>query len=53
MSTTLRHLEILLVCEICDGEVDLHGGSTTAQCRHCGIAFTVDDPEAGRLDRTA
>ncbi|MCW2768966.1 MAG: hypothetical protein JWR27_399 [Aeromicrobium sp.] len=53
MSTTLRRIDILLVCDICEGEIDLHGGSTTAQCRHCGIAFTVDDPELEQLSRSA
>lgn len=47
--TTLRHIDVLLICEICEGEVDLHGETTSAQCRHCGIAFTVDALEADRL----
>lgn len=58
MSTTLRHLEVLLVCEICEGEVDVESGGTgpdeaapyvTAQCRHCGIAFAVDGPAVQQL----
>lgn len=28
MSTMLRHLEVMLVCEICEGEVDVESGST-------------------------
>jgi hypothetical protein len=28
--STLRHIDILLICEICEGEIDLHE-STTAQ----------------------
>jgi hypothetical protein len=49
MSTTLRHIDILLICEVCEGEVDVHGESTTVQCRHCGIAFAVDALEAEQL----
>ena len=53
MTTSLRQLEIMLICEICDGEVDLSGDSDTAQCRHCGIAFAVDAPMAAELRRGA
>jgi hypothetical protein len=49
MSSTLRFLDILLICEICEGEVDLHGESTSAQCRHCGIAFSVDALELEQI----
>jgi hypothetical protein len=46
---TLRRLDVLLICEICEGEVDLSGESTSAQCRHCGIAFSVDVLEVEQL----
>jgi transcription elongation factor Elf1 len=46
---TLRFLDVLLVCEICEGEVDIHEESPVAQCRHCGIAFSVDLPELHEL----
>lgn len=49
MSTTLRHLEILLLCEICEGEIDVESGTVTAHCRHCGIAFAVDAPAIDQL----
>lgn len=45
MTPAQLHLEIMLICEICDGEVDVRDDRETAQCRHCGIAFMVDSPE--------
>ncbi|MCD9199634.1 hypothetical protein [Aeromicrobium wangtongii] len=50
---TLRFLDVLLICEICDGEVDLHEEPPVGHCRHCGIAFSVDLPEVRELSRGA
>jgi len=43
----------MLVCEICEGEVDLLDGSETATCRHCGIAFAIDASSAVPQRRSA
>lgn len=51
MYTSLRHIGLLLACEICEGEVDLHDDdSGTGTCRHCGIAFHIDAPYASRSE---
>jgi hypothetical protein len=50
--TTVRYYDMVLVCEICEGEVDLHD-HPSAQCRHCGIAYAVDLPELEQLSRGA
>jgi hypothetical protein len=50
---TLRHIGLLLVCEICEGEVDLVDGpeSDAGTCRSCGLAFVLDAPYAEALER--
>lgn len=46
MDSSLRYLGIMLLCDTCDGEVDLPEDleDGTAMCRHCGIAFLIDAP---------
>jgi hypothetical protein len=48
MRNTWAHIGLVLVCETCDGEVDLPDEleSGTGLCRQCGIAFVVDAPYA-------
>lgn len=46
MRQALAHIGLALVCEACDGEVelpdDLERG--TGLCRQCGLVFLVDAP---------
>lgn len=46
MRNALAHIGLALVCETCDGEVelpeDLESGS--GLCRQCGTVFLVDAP---------
>jgi hypothetical protein len=46
MATSLRHIGLALICETCDGEIDLPEDleSGNGICRQCGIAFLVDAP---------
>jgi hypothetical protein len=48
MDTSFRHLGLMLLCEVCEGEVELPDdrGPGTGVCRQCGIAFIVDAPYA-------
>ena len=51
MDTSMRHLGIMLICETCEGEVDLYDEDAPIQCRHCGIAFAIDVPDASASAR--
>lgn len=46
MRQSLAHIGLAMVCEACNGEIelpeDLESGS--GMCRQCGIAFLVDAP---------
>jgi hypothetical protein len=46
MRHSLAHIGLALVCETCDGEIDLPDDleAGTGMCRQCGIAFLVDAP---------
>jgi hypothetical protein len=54
MRHSLELIGLAMVCETCDGDVDLPEdlAAGTGICRQCGIAFLVDAPyEARRTSR--
>jgi hypothetical protein len=56
MRHSLELIGLAMVCETCEGEIDLPEDleSGTGMCRQCGIAFLVDAPyEAARTSRTS
>lgn len=56
MRHSLAHIGLALVCETCDGEIDLPDDldAGTGICRQCGIAFLVDAPyETGQERHSA
>lgn len=51
MRDLLADIGIALVCETCDGEVDLLSESPV--CRQCGVAFLVDAEQEESAARPA
>ena len=53
MDTSLRSLGLMLLCEVCEAEIDLPDNLVegTGICRHCGIAFILDAPYAADRER--
>lgn len=49
MTESIDLVGLDLVCETCESEIDFPDDSAdSGVCRHCGLAFLVDRPEATR-----